>query len=252
MSAFNTNQCFHALKNIDLALRPGSRLILAGPNGSGKTTILSLLLGNHPLFFSFPSTTTSSSSSNSDPALSLFGNARSVPSNASQLLARKIGHTSPELFRAFPWQTDLNRGGLSLAQAIGSGFECVFVRRLLEIGGPRETRVRELVRGFADLFRGYGLSDNNGRDASDEDALTNLLHKTPFAILSPGSQSLALLLRATVHNPSLLILDEPFAGMDAAQIERARVFVDRVAWAAQEREREEKAMALISRYHISL
>ncbi|KAK0555131.1 hypothetical protein OC846_001812 [Tilletia horrida] len=235
---------FHALKSIDLSIRPGTRLILAGPNGSGKTTLLSLMLGDHPLSFSFPSL--DSAASPSEPALSLFSHSRSAQRNASPLLHRRIGHTSPELYRAFPRQTDLERGGLSLAQAIGSGFDGVFVRRPLEIGGPRETRVRELVGAFSDLFRGRGDQAQSSGGKGDA-SLIALLHDTPFATLSPGSQSLALLLRAVVHNPSLLILDEPFAGMDALQTERARVFIDQTLWTSAE-ERAGKAMVLISHF----
>jgi len=39
-----------------------------------------------------------------------------------------------------------------------------------------------------------------------------------FAELTPGEQSLVLLLRALVKQPELLVLDEPFQGMDSETI----------------------------------
>ncbi len=36
---------FHALKNVDLAIRPGEIFALLGPNGAGKTTLISIVCG---------------------------------------------------------------------------------------------------------------------------------------------------------------------------------------------------------------
>lgn len=47
----------------------------------------------------------------------------------------------------------------------------------------------------------------------------------PFALLSPGEQSLVLLLRALVGKPPLLILEEPFAGMDSRMIAVVRDYL---------------------------
>jgi ABC-type molybdenum transport system ATPase subunit/photorepair protein PhrA len=56
--------------------------------------------------------------------------------------------------------------------------------------------------------------------------LTPAFLDRPFASLSPGEQSLILLLRALVKRPPLLVLDEPFSGMDKATIEKVQRFID--------------------------
>jgi molybdate transport system ATP-binding protein len=47
-----------------------------------------------------------------------------------------------------------------------------------------------------------------------------------FARLSVGEQRLALLVRAVVKRPPLLILDEPFQGLDGGTVDRVRDWLD--------------------------
>jgi molybdate transport system ATP-binding protein len=65
------------------------------------------------------------------------------------------------------------------------------------------------------------LQTRRARAVLEALGLSGLADK-PFRILSDGQQRLALLARALVKLPRLLILDEPFQGLDAAA--RARVF----------------------------
>jgi molybdate transport system ATP-binding protein len=69
----------------------------------------------------------------------------------------------------------------------------------------QDARVKE-------LFAAFGISHLAGR---------------PFKRLSTGEQRLVLLTRALVKRPRLLILDEPFQGMDAASTARCRDWLDR-------------------------
>ena len=52
------------------------------------------------------------------------------------------------------------------------------------------------------------------------------LARRDFMRLSSGEQRLVLLVRAFVKSPSLLILDEPFHGLDEAVRRRARALID--------------------------
>lgn len=226
------------LSNINLQLQPESRTILVGDNGSGKTTLLSLLLGDHPLSYAFPAS-----------KLSLFGAARRDRINATANLNARIGHFSPELFNAFP-RRSLEAGGLSVADAIASGFANIFTPR--PWGEQQLRRVHGLLAHFADLLRNSSPS-GSCRGKSDVDTLA----RTAFRDLSTGSQAVVLFLRAIVHSPTLLVLDEPFQGMDRRQVERARLFLDEAGTArdgfltgasSEEKEKDRearKAMAMI-------
>lgn len=76
--------------------------------------------------------------------------------------------------------------------------------------------------------------------------------------LSHGSQALVLFLRAVVGNPKVLILDEPFQGMDKKQVQRTRDYIDNlenlpIGETKEEREkdleeRKRGAVVLVSHY----
>ncbi len=221
-----------ALSDVTLDIPRGSRTVLVGDNGSGKTTLLSLLLGDHPLSYAFPAR-----------MLSLFGHARRDPPNSTTRLARRVGHFSPELYNAFP-RRPVENGGLTVAEAVASGFGNIFSRR--QWSDEQWSRVHRLLARFADLLkdsksraiaaRGGGA---HAQDAGAEDAVRELGERA-FVDLSAGSQAVVLLLRALVHSPELLVLDEPFQGMDRKQVERARHFLDHVRPDPVEKEDQEQ------------
>ncbi|KAL5531887.1 hypothetical protein ACEPAF_5450 [Sanghuangporus sanghuang] len=181
----------HVLKNINWTIRAGEKWHLQGPNGSGKTTLLSLLTGAHPQ--SYTQRPPSS-------VLQLFSLPRRLqPTIALQKL---IGHVSPEIFNAFPRRG--GEGGMTVSEVIGTGFEGVFSYR--KLSEEQERRVEEIITAL-------GPSSFSGSDLTWHE-----LASTKFVALSPGQQSLTLFLRAIVSSPRLLILDEPFAGMDSRMI----------------------------------
>ncbi len=100
-----------------------------------------------------------------------------------------------------------------------------FLSADLESAYPPRTTVRDVAASA--FFAGVGL--HAVPDAAQSGAvarrlrdlgLTDLTHR-PLGSLSMGQRRLVFLARAVVHSPRLLILDEPFSGLDAAARLRA-------------------------------
>lgn len=108
-----------------------------------------------------------------------------------------------------------------LGQAIATGFESVFSYRK-PTASQAET-ISNLLRRL------------------DHPRLTSALLREPFAALSAGDQALILLLRALVKRPPLLVLDEPFSGMDHGTVRRVHRFLN-------EELAPEQAVVLVTHY----
>nr|WP_235483501.1 metal ABC transporter ATP-binding protein [Leifsonia sp. Leaf325] len=165
-----------AIHGVSVDVHAGEAVALIGPNGSGKSTLLKGLLGLIPV---------------TAGRFEAFGAVRSGLTSrqadaASRLSRRDIGYLpqSDELDPEFP---------ITLEQVVMMG------------------RYRALG-----LFRWPGRAD---RAAVAEALVTvGLSHraKARFGELSGGQQQRGLLARALASGPRLLLLDEPFNGLDQA------------------------------------
>ncbi|KAI0351983.1 P-loop containing nucleoside triphosphate hydrolase protein [Trametes cingulata] len=200
------------LSSIQWTIRANSRWHLIGENGAGKTTLLALLTGEHPQSYTQSS------------KLRLFDRERARW--ATPMLHRHIGRVSPELFNAFP-----RRHQMTVWDAIGTGFDGGFVpkgkRRVgvaqdgtdLEPGSQEE---EWRVHRMHEVMRALGPS----RWHSHPDSMMDKkFFEQPFPSLTPGEQSLVLLMRALVGAPPLVLLDEAWAGMDKAMVEVAHDYL---------------------------
>ncbi|GAA5827324.1 hypothetical protein JCM3770_000344 [Rhodotorula araucariae] len=176
------------LRDVDWTIREGERWLLAGHNGSGKSTLLAMILGDHPRSFT--------------EDVTLFDKPRYQQATAT--LQQNIGHVSPEIFNAFPRKHGPE--ALTAYDAIVTGFESVYSYR--RATAAQAASISALLERFAHPL------------------VTAEFLAAPFGALSAGDQSLVLVLRALVKRPQLVVLDEPFAGMDRRTVERVQRFLD--------------------------
>ncbi len=157
------------LDNINWTIKKGSFWELRGKNGSGKTTILSMITGENPKGYG--------------QELYLFGHKKG---NGESIwdIKKRIGYFTPSM-------TDKFTGYHSVEHMIISGLND-------SIGlytSPTAVQ-RRLAKQWLQLIRMWPLKDS-------------LYHE-----LSMGQKRLVMCVRAMIKHPSLLIFDEPTAGLD--------------------------------------
>jgi ABC-type molybdenum transport system ATPase subunit/photorepair protein PhrA len=188
------------------SLHRGQRCGIFGPNGSGKTTMLSLITSDHPQTYGLP--------------IKLFGRSRlpapGQPGISVFDLQRKMGHSSPEVHAFFPKNISLRRT-LESAWA-----DAPLAKPTLDEAATK--RVDATLRWFAKDLRPQQRGPQIPNQPASETDLS-WAKDLRFAELPFSAQRLALFLRAIVHSPSLIILDEAFSGMDEAVRDRALSFL---------------------------
>ncbi|KXT13840.1 hypothetical protein AC579_6887 [Pseudocercospora musae] len=214
------------------SLHRGQRCGIFGPNGSGKTTMLSLVTSDHPQTYGLP--------------IKLFGRSRlpgpGEPGISVFDLQRRMGHSSPEVHSFFP-------KALTVRRALESAWSDAPLARA-KLSAEADRRVDAFLRWFAkelnpnhgaktfletledtlDLKRGQSTTrkaaaqkfyDENFHDDSD----LTWADDVRFRELNFSSQRLLLFLRAIVASPDLVILDEALSGIDEKIRDKALLFL---------------------------
>jgi branched-chain amino acid transport system permease protein len=173
-----------ALDALDLEVDPGSIHALIGPNGSGKTTALRLLVGTLP---------TDSGS------IALGNEGIEDRSQRDRALSGVVG--TEQSTAIFPDLTVLENVlvGAGLRRRHGGAFRTLFAT-------PKARAEADVSRGKAvGALEFVGLEDRAGRPAGE---------------LTAHEQRLLMLASALATEPRALLLDEPAAGAAASERER--------------------------------
>ena len=143
--------------------------------------------------------------------ISLFGRRRGTGESIWEI-KQHIGYVSPEMHRAY-------LKNLPTIEIVASGLHDsigLYVR-------PKPEELEQFMR-WMEIF-GIGA-----------------LKERPFLQLSSGEQRLALLARAFVRDPELLILDEPLHGLDTYNRRRVKRIIEAFC------RREDKTLIMVTHY----
>ena len=207
-------------------IRRGQRWVIIGPNGSGKTTLLSLITSDHPQTYAMP--------------VRLFGRSRlpepGHPAVSIFELQSRLGHSSPEIHAFFPRQ-------LTLRRSLESAFSSTFLSKP-KLNRDRDLDVDALLRYFKaeldphandeppevrlekpEIFPKRQKPSKKPYTPSDYDL--EYADTVTFGSLSTAQQRLVLFLRALVHRPDIIILDEALSGMSPSMRDKCVDFLQR-------------------------
>jgi ABC-type molybdenum transport system ATPase subunit/photorepair protein PhrA len=169
--------------------------------------MLSLITSDHPQTYGLP--------------IKLFGRSRlptpGQPGISVFDLQRKMGHSSPEVHAFFP-------KGLSLRRTLESAWaDAPLAKPTLDEAAKK--RVDATLRWFANDLRQQRRGAHIASSKTTDETDLTWANELRFAELSFSAQRLALFLRAIVHRPPLIILDEAFSGIDETVRDRALSFL---------------------------
>ncbi|MBR5033674.1 MAG: ATP-binding cassette domain-containing protein [Bacteroidales bacterium] len=200
-------------QDLNWTVRSGEKWNVTGPNGSGKSTLLSLVNADNPRAYSLD--------------ITLFDRKRGTGESIWDI-KRHIGYLSSEMHSGFITSDtvlEIVRTGLGhysdgrvIAEAM-KGFAT----------GVKEGGDRPTVREQNLHARHSAVADS----VEDEYLMLWLelfgaenLAQRNYNTLSSGEQRYVLLIRSFVKDPDLLILDEPFQGLDPAKRHRASTVIE--------------------------
>jgi molybdate transport system ATP-binding protein len=172
-----------ALREVAFTVRRGEHWLLRGPNGAGKTVLLKLLRGD---LWPTPTSTSTSTSTARATRRYLFagGAADTQPLRAFERIAY-IGPERQDRYERY-------ESTLDVAQVVLTGYD--------DTDLPLQPATAAQRRRIKQLLQAVGLDG---------------LERRPFRTLSYGQRRRALLARALVRRPDVLLLDEALNGLDA-------------------------------------
>lgn len=163
-----------------------------------------------------------------DSSLILHGVSATIPPGQTVAITGANGSGKSTLMRAMMGNAPIVNGSIHLFGASLSSPRNIdwsrigYVPQRFNSGGGISSTVEEVVR--SGLLGKKRFCARPGDKARARDALerVGLAHraKEPIQILSGGQQQRALIARALIRHPDLLIMDEPMAGIDAHSRQR--------------------------------
>lgn len=181
-------------------VRRGERWGVFGSNGSGKTTIVSLLCSDHPQTYSLP--------------IKLFGRSRLPDPSSGQRpltiwdIQSRVGHSSPEVHQHMPRSLTI-RGVIENAWALTFGTKP-------KLDDEARAKVAAALRWFAAELNPDQTQNYDNLGWADEHM---------FGKLSFSAQRVALFIRSMIKGTDIVVLDEAFSGMDDAVRDKCMLFL---------------------------